>query len=203
MHVVNDNSDLIESRTLSSIADRLTVTSDVERRNMVGLRADVDCPAARRAQALATALSNQKSTIVCPRCAPRAMISACLSTLSCVLIRINGRHAVGSITKTDSNAEIESTFLLVHATCMAMIGCPSTNKCHAIEPAYRQFASYEPHGLIASFRTTGGSPTASVQHSRHLAFILVAQRLRLALKDISTLLAGMLGQRTPATHDWQ
>lgn len=62
---------------------------------------------------------------------------------------------------------------------------------------------YEEKGLIHSFRTNGNQRRFLRSDIRRVSFILIAQRLGLALSEIERELATLPEGRTPTVRDWQ
>lgn len=62
---------------------------------------------------------------------------------------------------------------------------------------------YEERGLLQSLRTSGNQRRFLRSDIRRVSFILIAQRLGLALADIEKQLAGLPNERTPSLADWQ
>lgn len=62
---------------------------------------------------------------------------------------------------------------------------------------------YEDRGLIAAFRTMGNQRRFLRSDIRRLSFILIAQKLGLALHEIEAELATLPQGRTPTLADWQ
>ncbi len=62
---------------------------------------------------------------------------------------------------------------------------------------------YEERGLIASWRTAGNQRRFPRADIRRLSFILIAQKLGLALTEIEAELATLPLGRTPTRSDWQ
>lgn len=62
---------------------------------------------------------------------------------------------------------------------------------------------YEERGLLQSLRTSGNQRRFMRSDIRRVSFILIAQRLGLALADIEKQLAGLPNERTPSLADWQ
>ncbi len=61
---------------------------------------------------------------------------------------------------------------------------------------------YEAQGLISSQRSTGNQRRYMRSDIRRLSFILIAQRLGLALNEIEVALASLPQGRTPGQSDW-
>ncbi len=61
---------------------------------------------------------------------------------------------------------------------------------------------YERNGLITSRRTSGNQRRYNRDVLRRIAFIRVAQRVGLPLKDIRAALATLPDERTPTRRDW-
>ena len=62
---------------------------------------------------------------------------------------------------------------------------------------------YEEKGLVEPFRSSGNQRRFLRSDIRRLSFILIAQRLGLALSDIEAELARLPQGRTPNAKDWQ
>ena len=62
---------------------------------------------------------------------------------------------------------------------------------------------YEEKGLIHAIRTRGNQRRFLRSDIRRVSFILIAQRLGLALADIENQLATLPEGRTPTVRDWQ
>ncbi len=62
---------------------------------------------------------------------------------------------------------------------------------------------YEQRGLIAAWRTAGNQRRFLRADIRRLSFILIAQKLGLALTEIEAELATLPLGRTPTRSDWQ
>ena len=62
---------------------------------------------------------------------------------------------------------------------------------------------YEDRGLIFSRRTDGNQRRFKRSDIRRLSFILIAQRLGLALPDIEQAMAILPKERTPTVTDWR
>jgi MerR family redox-sensitive transcriptional activator SoxR len=62
---------------------------------------------------------------------------------------------------------------------------------------------YEDKGLLHSIRSSGNQRRFLRSDIRRVSFILIAQRLGLALADIEEQLAGLPEGRTPTVRDWQ
>ncbi|MES2698276.1 MAG: redox-sensitive transcriptional activator SoxR [Pseudomonadota bacterium] len=62
---------------------------------------------------------------------------------------------------------------------------------------------YEERGLLQSLRTSGNQRRFMRSDIRRVSFILIAQRLGLALTEIEKQLAGLPNERTPSLADWQ
>lgn len=62
---------------------------------------------------------------------------------------------------------------------------------------------YEEKGLLHSIRTSGNQRRFLRSDIRRVSFILIAQRLGLALADIEAQLAQLPEGRTPNLRDWQ
>ncbi|WFL77548.1 redox-sensitive transcriptional activator SoxR [Altererythrobacter arenosus] len=62
---------------------------------------------------------------------------------------------------------------------------------------------YEDKGLVEPFRTGGNQRRFFRSDIRRLSFILIAQRLGLALAEIEEELRGLPQGRTPNARDWQ
>jgi MerR family redox-sensitive transcriptional activator SoxR len=62
---------------------------------------------------------------------------------------------------------------------------------------------YEEKGLLHSIRTSGNQRRFLRSDIRRVSFILIAQRLGLALADIEEQLASLPEGRTPTVRDWQ
>ncbi|MEO5705585.1 MAG: redox-sensitive transcriptional activator SoxR [Alteraurantiacibacter sp.] len=62
---------------------------------------------------------------------------------------------------------------------------------------------YEERKLLQSLRTSGNQRRFMRSDIRRVSFILIAQRLGLALADIEKQLAGLPNERTPSLADWQ
>ncbi|MFZ1744121.1 MAG: redox-sensitive transcriptional activator SoxR [Pontixanthobacter sp.] len=62
---------------------------------------------------------------------------------------------------------------------------------------------YEAKGLVHSMRTGGNQRRFLRSNIRRLSFIMIAQRLGLALADIETELAKLPQGRTPNARDWK
>jgi MerR family redox-sensitive transcriptional activator SoxR len=61
---------------------------------------------------------------------------------------------------------------------------------------------YESRGLIAAERTTGGQRRYRRDVLRRVAFIRAAQRVGLALSEVTEALADLPSGRTPTRSDW-
>jgi MerR family transcriptional regulator, redox-sensitive transcriptional activator SoxR len=62
---------------------------------------------------------------------------------------------------------------------------------------------YEARGLLTAIRTTGNQRRFLRSDIRRLSFVVIAQRLGLALGDIERRLAALPQGRTPTRADWQ
>lgn len=62
---------------------------------------------------------------------------------------------------------------------------------------------YEARGLLTSIRTGGNQRRFLRSDIRRLSFVVIAQRLGLALADIEQQLAALPQGRTPTRADWQ
>lgn len=62
---------------------------------------------------------------------------------------------------------------------------------------------YEERGLLQSLRTSGNQRRFMRSDIRRVSFILIAQKLGLALAEIEQQLAGLPNERTPSLADWQ
>jgi MerR family redox-sensitive transcriptional activator SoxR len=62
---------------------------------------------------------------------------------------------------------------------------------------------YEDKGLLHSIRSSGNQRRFLRSDIRRVSFILIAQRLGLALADIEEQLASLPEGRTPTVRDWQ
>ncbi len=62
---------------------------------------------------------------------------------------------------------------------------------------------YEDKGLIQALRTSGNQRRFLRSDIRRVSFILIAQKLGLALAEIETQLAGLPQGRAPTLSDWQ
>ena len=62
---------------------------------------------------------------------------------------------------------------------------------------------YEEKGLLTSIRTSGNQRRFLRSDIRRVSFILIAQRLGLALAEIEQQLATLPEGRTPTVRDWQ
>ncbi|OYX10447.1 MAG: redox-sensitive transcriptional activator SoxR [Sphingomonadales bacterium 32-68-7] len=62
---------------------------------------------------------------------------------------------------------------------------------------------YEDRGLLRALRTEGNQRRFLRSDIRRVSFILIAQRLGLALAEIETQLANLLQGRAPTLADWQ
>ncbi len=62
---------------------------------------------------------------------------------------------------------------------------------------------YEEKGLLQSLRTSGNQRRFLRSDIRRVSFILIAQRLGLALSEIEEELATLPEGRTPSPRDWQ
>jgi MerR family transcriptional regulator, redox-sensitive transcriptional activator SoxR len=62
---------------------------------------------------------------------------------------------------------------------------------------------YEEKGLLQSLRTSGNQRRFMRSDIRRVSFILIAQKLGLALTDIERQLASLPNERTPSLADWQ
>lgn len=62
---------------------------------------------------------------------------------------------------------------------------------------------YEERGLLQSLRTSGNQRRFMRSDIRRVSFILIAQRLGLALAEIEAQLASLPNERTPNLSDWQ
>jgi MerR family redox-sensitive transcriptional activator SoxR len=62
---------------------------------------------------------------------------------------------------------------------------------------------YEERGLLQSLRTSGNQRRFMRSDIRRVSFILIAQKLGLALAEIEAQLAGLPNERTPSLSDWQ
>ena len=62
---------------------------------------------------------------------------------------------------------------------------------------------YEERGLLQSLRTSGNQRRFMRSDIRRVSFILIAQKLGLALSEIEAQLAALPNERTPNLGDWQ
>jgi MerR family redox-sensitive transcriptional activator SoxR len=62
---------------------------------------------------------------------------------------------------------------------------------------------YEERGLLQSLRTSGNQRRFMRSDIRRVSFILIAQKLGLALCEIEAQLASLPNERTPSLSDWQ
>ncbi len=62
---------------------------------------------------------------------------------------------------------------------------------------------YEERGLLQSLRTSGNQRRFMRSDIRRVSFILIAQKLGLALAEIEAQLANLPNERTPSLADWQ
>lgn len=62
---------------------------------------------------------------------------------------------------------------------------------------------YEERGLLQSLRTSGNQRRFMRSDIRRVSFILIAQKLGLALSEIEAQLATLPKERTPSFADWQ
>jgi len=62
---------------------------------------------------------------------------------------------------------------------------------------------YEEKGLLQSLRTSGNQRRFMRSDIRRVSFILIAQKLGLALSEIEGQLATLPNERTPNLSDWQ
>ena len=62
---------------------------------------------------------------------------------------------------------------------------------------------YEERGLLQSLRTSGNQRRFMRSDIRRVSFILIAQKLGLALSEIEAQLATLPNERTPSFADWQ
>lgn len=62
---------------------------------------------------------------------------------------------------------------------------------------------YEERGLLQSLRTSGNQRRFLRSDIRRVSFILIAQKLGLALSEIEAELANLPEGRTPSPRDWQ
>lgn len=62
---------------------------------------------------------------------------------------------------------------------------------------------YEERGLLQSLRTSGNQRRFMRSDIRRVSFILIAQKLGLALAEIEAQLATLPNERTPSFADWQ
>jgi len=62
---------------------------------------------------------------------------------------------------------------------------------------------YEDRGLLQSLRTSGNQRRFMRSDIRRVSFILIAQKLGLALSEIEAQLATLPNERTPSFADWQ
>ena len=62
---------------------------------------------------------------------------------------------------------------------------------------------YEEKGLLKSLRTSGNQRRFLRSDIRRVSFVLIAQRLGLALNEIETQLASLPHGRAPTLSDWQ
>jgi MerR family redox-sensitive transcriptional activator SoxR len=62
---------------------------------------------------------------------------------------------------------------------------------------------YEERGLLQSLRTSGNQRRFMRSDIRRVSFILIAQKLGLALAEIEAQLASLPNERTPSLSDWQ
>ncbi len=62
---------------------------------------------------------------------------------------------------------------------------------------------YEERGLLQSLRTSGNQRRFMRSDIRRVSFVLIAQRLGLALAEIERQLATLPNERTPSLTDWQ